>query len=101
MEVIFMNFRELNKDILKDWFDYREQEVFCELTPEDKKHPIKYDEICKKILNSIPKQNRKFVDMQLGLLDENFTDYLLYWNEKYYRNGFCDGIMLMKGCGEK
>ena len=32
------NFREVNdNDILKEWLDYREQEVFGSLTEEDKK----------------------------------------------------------------
>ena len=28
--------------------------------------------------------------------DKNFYDYIYYWCEKYYRNGFCDGIELIK-----
>lgn len=27
--------------------------------------------------------------------DDNFLDY---WNEKYYRNGFVDGSQLIMGC---
>ena len=26
---------------------------------------------------------------------KNFMDYLYYWNEKYYRNGFVDVIELL------
>ena len=26
-----------------------------------------------------------------------FMDYIGYWNEKYFRNGFCDGIELIVG----
>ena len=44
----------------------------------------------KKILKRIPKDDRKYVQKQLSFLDENFMDYIDYWNEKYYRNGFCD-----------
>ena len=33
----------------------------------------------------------------LMFLDDNFLDYLGYWNEKYYRNGFCDAIQLITG----
>ena len=33
-----LNFRELNyNDLLKEWLDYREQDVFGSLTEEDKK----------------------------------------------------------------
>ena len=51
----------------------------------------------KRILNNIPKQNRNYVQKQLNMLDDNFMDYLGYWNEKYYRNGFCDGVQLICG----
>lgn len=98
MEVLTMNnFREVNEDILRDWFNFREQEVFCTLTEEDKKHFIYFDEISERILKNVPKENKKYVQKQLDLLDNNFTDYLCYWNEKYYRNGFCDGVQLIGG----
>ena len=35
------------------------------------------------------------------MLDKNFMDYLYYWNEKYYRNGFVDGSQLVIGCFEE
>ena len=35
---------------------------------------------------------------QLNVLDDNFLDYFGYWNEKYYRNGFCDAVELISGC---
>jgi hypothetical protein len=25
-------------------------------------------------------------------------DYMHYWFEKYYRNGFCDAVELISGC---
>ena len=53
----------------------------------DRKLTVKYDEISEKVLNSVPKQNRKFVEKQLELLNSSFLDYIVYWNEKYYRNG--------------
>lgn len=30
-----------------------------------------------------------------------FMNYLIYMNEKYYRNGFVDGSQLVMGCFEK
>lgn len=89
------NLREVNDDILKDWFIYRDEDISALKSDEDKKHWIYFDEISKKILNSIPKQNRAYVQKQLNILDDNFTDYIGYWNEKYYRNGFCDGVELI------
>ena len=68
------------------------------MTKEDKKHMIYFDEITEKILKGIPKQNRKFVRQQLNKLDDNFCDYVGYWSEKYYRNGFVDGARVIMGC---
>ena len=95
------NFRKVNNDILREWLSYREETLLGYLTKEDRKHTIDFDEISEKILNSIPKQNRKFVEKQLELLNSSFLDYIVYWNEKYYRNGFCDGVELIIGCIDK
>ena len=88
------NLREVNDDLMKDWFLFREESKFCYLTEEDKKHFIHYEKISKNILNSIPE---KYVKKQLDQLDHNFYDYIYYWCKKYYRNGFCDGMELIKG----
>ena len=63
-----------------------------------KKHTIDFDEICERVLRNVPDMNQKYVKKQLELLDRNFIDYVSYWNEKYYRNGFCDGVNLIGGC---
>ena len=65
---------------------------------EDRKHFVYFDEIAENILKNVPKQNQKYVKNQLDRLDKNFIDYICYWNEKYYRNGFCDGVELICGC---
>lgn len=91
------NLREVNDDILKDWLEFREETLYCTLSAEDKKHFVYFDEISEKILKNVPEQNKKYVKKQLDLLDENFMDYIFYWNEKYYRNGFCDGVQLIGG----
>ena len=92
------NFRKENEDLLKDWLAFREETELAFLDDEDKKHTVKFDEISEKILGTIPKHNRKFVERQLELLNSSFLEYICYWNEKYYRNGFCDGIQLIIGC---
>ena len=95
------NFREVNDDILKDWLDFRGEDL-CSLTcEEDKKHHIYFDENSERILKRVPKNDRKYVEKQLSFLDDNFLDYLGYWNEKYYRNGFVDAIQLIMGCFEE
>lgn len=73
------NFREINEDdILRDWFNFREDDL-CSLTcDEDRKHFVYFDEISERILKNVPEQNKKYVQNQLGLLDDNFTDYLCY-----------------------
>ena len=96
-----VNFREVNDDILKEWLLYIEDVISSLSCEEDRKHWVYFDEISDKILKSIPKQNRDFVRKQLNILDDNFLDYLGYWNEKYYRNGFCDGVQLIMGCFEE
>ena len=92
------NLREVNDDILKDWLEFRENFISSLASEEDKKHFIYFEEISEKILRNVPKQNKKYVEKQLKQLDDNFFDYICYWNEKYYRNGFCDGVELIGGC---
>ena len=92
------NFREVNDDIIKEWLEFREETAFCEMSAEDKKHNIYFEEVAEKILKNVPNKNRKYVQKQLEILDKNIFDYSFYWNEKYYRNGFCDGVQLIGGC---
>ena len=92
------NLREVNDDILKDWLEFREDFISSLASEEDKKHFIYFEEISEKILRNVPKQNKKYVEKQLKQLDDNFFDYICYWNEKYYRNGFCDEVQLIGGC---
>lgn len=94
------NFREVNDDIIKEWLESREETAFYNMTPQNKKYCIYFDELAEKIMDNVPKQNKKYVQKQLDQLDKNFMDYLCYWNEKYYRNGFVDGSQLIMGCLE-
>ena len=95
------NFREVNEDIIKEWLEFREETAFCEMSAEDKKHNIYFEEVAEKILKNVPNKNKKYVKNQLDMLDQNFMDFLYYWNEKYYRNGFVDGSQLVIGCLDK
>ncbi len=92
-----INFREVKDDLLKEWLDLREENGLAYLNEDDKKHTIDFDEICERVLKNVPKQNQKYVKKQLELLDRNFLDYVCYYNEKYYRNGFVDGVQLIGG----
>lgn len=88
------NFREVNNDILKEWFEFREDSI-CTMCDADKKYIESFDDVSKKILGNVPNRNKSFVEKQLDLLDKAFMDYLHYWNEKFYRNGFCDVVELV------
>ena len=86
------NFRKVNDDILKDWLMFREEDLCYLICDEDRKHFVYFDEISERILKNVTEQNKKYVEKQLKQLDNNFFDYICYWNEKYYRNGFVDGL---------
>ncbi len=92
------NLREVNDDILKDWLEFREDSFLCQLSNKDYKYSLNFDKFCEKILRNISKDNKQFVQSQLDKLYDDFMMYLDYWNEKYYRNGFCDGVQLIGGC---
>lgn len=90
-----------SENLLKEWLEFREEDL-CSLTcDEDRKHHIYFDEISERILKNVPKQNQKYVQKQLDQLNKNFMDYIDYWNQKYYRNGFCDGVQLIMGGCDK
>ena len=55
------NFREVNDDIIKEWLEFRVETAFCNMTPQDKKYCIYFDELAEKIMNNVPKQNKKYV----------------------------------------
>ena len=92
------NLREVKDDLLKNWLLFREDELSSLTCEEDRKHWVYFDEISERLLKNVPEQNKKYVEKQLKQLDDNFFDYICYWNEKYYRNGFCDGVQLLGGC---
>lgn len=90
------NFRENNNDILKEWYEFREDYIFT-MCDADRKYIAAYEDVRKKILRNVPKKNKDFIEKQLNVLDKAFMDYLHYWNEKCYRNGFCDGVIIISG----
>ena len=92
------NLREVKEDILKEWINFREENLLRYVTEEDKKYNIYFDEISENILKNVPEQNKKYVQKQLEKLDHNFIDYFDYWTEKYFRNGFVDGVQVIINC---
>ena len=64
-----INFREVNEDdILKEWLEFREETAFCEMSPQDKKYCICFEEISEKILKNVPNNNKKYVVIEAILL---------------------------------
>ena len=86
------------EDILKDWINFREEDLLRYVTEEDKKYNIYFDEISDNILKNVPAQNKKYAEKQLEKLNKNYMDYFDYWTEKYFRNGFVDGIQIIVKC---
>ena len=43
------NFREVNEDdILKEWLDFREETLLCQLSDEDYKHSLNFDKFLRR-----------------------------------------------------
>ena len=95
------NYRKVGDDILKEWLNFREETLFCYLTEADKKHSLKFDNIAKKIMKNVPNKNKQYVEKQLNYIYDDFMNYMGYYNEKYYRNGFIDGVEIIIGYFEK
>ena len=91
------NLKEVNDDILKDWLDFREETLLCQLSDKDYKYSLNFDKFCEKILRNVSTDNKQFVQSQLDKLYDDFIMYLDYWNEKYYRNGVVDAFQLILG----
>ena len=99
--IVMSEMREIKDDILREWFIFREETLFCYLTEEDKKHSLKFDNIAEKIMKNVPNKSKKYVEKQLDTIYNDFMNNLAYWCEKYYRNGFIDGVQLIDECFKK
>ena len=42
---------------------------------------IEFDKYCDNILKNVANCNKKYVQKQLDKLDENYLDYIGYWND--------------------
>ena len=59
-----------NNDILKKWYIGMEEMYLGIMNEQDKENDLETDELFDKLLNSIPKNNRKFVQNQFELIYE-------------------------------
>ena len=95
-----MNSNDKDDELLKDWIEFKFEKLKSNLTDEDKKHALNYDTFCEKILDVIPDKDSDYVSDILDDFREELLNHCVYWNEKYYRAGFCDGSQLVMGCFE-
>ncbi len=90
-----MHFNKNNiKNLIDNWLNFREEQL-ATLTEEDKEHLIHFDEHIENIMKNVSDTNKNYVKKQFDSLDNNFVNYVSYWNEKYYINGFKDAIKLI------
>lgn len=69
MEVLTINnFKKINDDILKDWLDFKEEDLYSLTCDEDRKHYIYFDEISKRILKRVPKKDKSMLRNNLVFL---------------------------------
>lgn len=92
------SYRKVGDDILKEWLDFREEELGSLTCKEDKEPFIYFEKISPDILNNVSGNNIEYVKSQLEKLDDNIMEYIHYWFENYYRNGFCDAVELISSC---
>lgn len=87
----------LNNDdnLLQDWLDFRSEELETNLCDEDKNHFLKFDDFYDKIVDVTLDTKKDYVSNVLNDLRDDFMQYCIYWNEKYYKAGFSDGIKLL------
>lgn len=89
----FLNNNE-SENLLKEWLDFREEEL-SHMNENDKKHLINFDDYSEKILNNVTGESYNYVSKKLELMYDDFIDYCSYWNNKYYMCGFSDAIKLI------
>ena len=81
--------------LLQDWLDFRSEELETNLSDEDKNHFLKFDDFYDKIIDVTLDTKKDYVSNVLNDLRDDFMQYCIYWNEKYYKTGFSDGIKLL------
>ena len=92
------DFENRTNDIIKDWLEFREDEINSHPDSNDKKYYACFEEISDNIISAVSEVNSEFVRSQLEKLDDNYMDYMGAWCHKYYRSGFSDGMKITAGC---
>lgn len=80
--------------LINDWYAFKEESL-SKLSDSDKENLANFDDFSKDILNFIQDENKKIVRGKLDKIYGEFMDNLSYTNNKYYLEGFKDGIKLI------
>ena len=87
-----MNKDDNNDELLQGWMEFRFEKLESNLNDENRKHALKYDTFCEKILDVIPDKDSDYVSDILDYFREELLNHCVYWNEKYYMTGVNDVI---------
>lgn len=69
--------KKVGNDILKEWLDFREEELGSLTCKEDKEHFIYFEEISEDVLNNVSGNNIEYVKSRLEKLDDNIMEYII------------------------
>ena len=72
------SYRNVGDDILREWLNFREEDIASFSCKTDKENLIYFDEISQNILNNVSGNNLEYVKSQLEKLDDNFNSYMDY-----------------------
>lgn len=86
---------EEKKNLLEKWFEFREDELECGLSKEDKKHMYDFEKCADMVLNCVNGEMYEFTKKEMDKLGEDILDSLQYFNKKYYMAGFMDALEII------
>ena len=92
---------EKKKNVLERWLEFREEELECGLSKEDKKHMYDFEKCADMVLNCVDGEMYDFAKKELDKLEEDVLDSLQHFNKKYYMAGFSDALEIILKMNKK
>lgn len=86
---------EDEKNVLEKWLKFREEELECRLSKEDKKHMYDFEKCADMVLNCVDGDMYSFTKKELDKLEEDILDSMAHFNRKYYMAGFSDALEII------
>ena len=86
---------EKKKNVLERWFEFREEELECGLSKEDKKHMYDFEKCVDMGLNCIDGDMYNFAKKELDKLENDVLNSMEHFNRKYYMAGFSDALEII------